>query len=194
MNTDSKNYFVMLLAIKRVHNLDQSLGFVEAVDGWMKQWTIANNYRPMVTEDVEFALSTWLQDFEKTARQILGSYIPQHMKFVEQFEFEYTKSEVVLNKSFYLRDYAQTIKCSAIPLPVEVNETSIVVVRENMTNWKTSDEAEEGWNSGDYCAVISEKLRGETISIRSLPFLRKKGINRIIIGTLAGRHLYSIDF
>lgn len=77
---------------------------------------------------------------------------------------------------------------------MEVNETSIVVVRENMTNWKTSDEAEEGWNSGDYCAVISEKLRGEMISIRSLPFLRKKGINRIIIGTLAGRHLYSIDF
>lgn len=29
MNTDSKNYFIMLLAIKRVKNLDQSLGSVE---------------------------------------------------------------------------------------------------------------------------------------------------------------------
>lgn len=194
MNAKSKMYFMQLIAIKRLNNPDQTVGFIEHFENWMKQWTIANNFKPMVTDDPQFALETWWNDYANVARRILGSSIPKHLNLAEQIEFKYAQSEVTLNRGFYLHDRVLNVVCDEIEK--EKEEVSITVIPAHGAIYRSATEAEEAWDE-DKCFIVIEPGNvniGQIFSRSTLPTLiGNKVFNRIIIGTSGGKHLTTIN-
>lgn len=190
MNTQGKMYFMHLIAIVRMDMPDQTFSFREHADSWMKQWTVANNFKPVVTDDPNFALQMWWKEFEKTARSILGSSIPKHLDLAEQFQFKYGQSEVVLNQSFYLHDRVLYTNCEDIEIE-EQEEVSITVMGAQGEDYRTGVEAEKAWNEGKAFVVQSTEhpAYGSIFSKSTVATLMGKLVTDVIIGTRNGQFL-----
>lgn len=108
-------YFVMLLAIIRKDRPNfQTIAFANKIDGWMKQWTVENSYQPMVTDNPEVAFQQWWKEFERSCRSLMADVVTPEMNLASNFKFEYTRSTVVLNEQFYLRNGRFSIECKDI--------------------------------------------------------------------------------
>lgn len=103
MNANNEYWFVSLKAITRRANGKQTLEFVQRVDDWMKQWTIENNFQPIITTDIDSALKQFAVKFEYDFASACGrNCLPAGLSFFEHFKFDYTKSRVMIDTPFYL--------------------------------------------------------------------------------------------
>lgn len=108
-----KMKFVMLLKVVRLNNpAVQTVEFVERVDSWFAQWTVANNFEPRITHDVNNALRQWLEEFKRSYHTVIGSKYELRME--KQFGFVYTVSDVEIDKPFYLKSGNREIDCQDI--------------------------------------------------------------------------------
>lgn len=105
--------FAMLKKIVRLKNPDQTVEFVERVDSWLTQWTVANNFEPRVTHDVNNALRDWFSEFRRSFYTAVGTRLAT--KLESQFGFVYTMSDVAFDRPFYLNNCNIEIDCKDIP-------------------------------------------------------------------------------
>lgn len=97
----AQQMIVKLTKIKRLYNPDeQTQGFVERIDNWMKQWTLENNYKMMLVTDPKEALRVWWKEFHRLVSTMFASSV-KGLNIAEQFEFEYQVCEIGSDGSFW---------------------------------------------------------------------------------------------
>lgn len=104
--------------IKFKTNDMQLVGYQRCVQSWLTQWTVANNYSPIVCADyrdaVKAAEEVWMAQLVRDVRMHFGRYLPKDntdLQIRRDFEFLYWQATVVLGKPFdYQLGNIKTIK------------------------------------------------------------------------------------
>ena len=105
----TKQIIVKLTKIKRIENPDeQTQGFVQRIDDWMKQWTIENNYKMMLVTDPKDALRVWCNDFHRLVSTMFASSV-KNIVVANQFTLEYHVCEIKEDGSFWPSGYSRTV-------------------------------------------------------------------------------------
>lgn len=85
--------------------------WVSNVKDWMKQWSVENNYDPILIRNrrVNPALKVWAETFLSMVHQnfdnVMPSYAKESLNVAEAFRFQYFISEDLSpNETFVLRD------------------------------------------------------------------------------------------
>ncbi len=92
---------MFLLTLKQIHFTNrpasQTLSYNARVKNWMGQWTVANNFKPILVIDEdheEDALLVWAESLNSVLSSALSEVYPMNRNPMEDFIFDYTISRV----------------------------------------------------------------------------------------------------
>jgi hypothetical protein len=101
LHAPKKQIVVRLAKIVRENNPEeQTIAFAQGVDEWMKQWTVANNYKMSLTDDPKKALRIWWEDFAGNVERHFGR-LCKNLDIAAQFSFEYEICEIKEDGMFW---------------------------------------------------------------------------------------------
>lgn len=108
--------------IKFKTNDHHIVGYQVGIQAWMPQWTVVNNYDPVICEKEPEAIAkvvnSWMDTLTRQVDMHFGHYLPRENRrdsIRKDFEIHYWQVDVVLGKPFdyQLGSYKQLIGSEA---------------------------------------------------------------------------------
>ncbi|QRE00152.1 hypothetical protein [Burkholderia phage BCSR5] len=103
--------YVLVHTIEFLKNDFQTIGYQNRIDNWMTQWTIINNFHPVVidrdTQKLDDILTRWCEKHisvvKREFRDSIHAAYRDHYDFAADFEMTYSVQDIVLGTEFYAK-------------------------------------------------------------------------------------------